>query len=256
MRVLLISFFYVMLLIVGADNNMGEEYQKASALDWWKAINLFDDAKYVAQQMTLPPIKLTLTQPDDTDIENLYKALDVSPPMIEDQVWFLPLLPQDHDILGYEGKINNRAFRVIPDLWKEKINLQSKDVSDVSIAVWCTCCTSHEDAKKALIRRIISGNKAEYEYLQLYKIEKGPGDFCLVDVQGPHPMFWPESVKTYVMNDSRLAFVRGNVAVYMWSYYKDFGCMDLACRIDAFLVEQMKKQKQEKDLELKDNKIE
>jgi hypothetical protein len=42
------------------------------------------------------------------------------------------------------------------------------------------------------------------------------------------------------LSDCRVAFIRGNVAVYLSSYYENFGCMDLACRLDALILEQMK----------------
>jgi hypothetical protein len=83
--------------------------------------------------------------------------------------------------------------------------------------------------------------------LSLYKIEKGPGDVCLVHVN--NGSFLAELVSpnpSLSLSDCRVAFIRGNVAVYLSSYYKNFGCMDLACRLDALILEQIRKANKDK----------
>ncbi|MDO4571513.1 MAG: hypothetical protein Q4D38_14100 [Planctomycetia bacterium] len=96
--------------------------------------------------------------------------------------------------------------------------------------------------------------------LSMYRIDLGPGEDCIVDVvdggyrlleelAGGEPFNYSGSslaCKPY-LSDRRLAFVRGNVAVYMFSTDPDVGCMDLALKMDAQLKELMRKTKETDD---------
>ena len=134
-------------------------------------------------------------------------------------------------------------------------NLQK---SDKRLRGYIGCFESYDVACSNLLRRMTFGSAPLEMYYNMYKIDKGPGDACLVEVGEKRVLdnenhtssiefiLSDKSNVRYFMNDRRVAFVRGNVAVYLQSDYKDFGCMDLACRLDAFLVEQMRKQQEEK----------
>ena len=124
------------------------------------------------------------------------------------------------------------VVRVDPTQFEQQISTESRSdgIGTGQIRMSIVSAGSAEDVKAVLLRDIMSGNMPTEMYLTLHRIENGPGDACLVSVRGDE------------LSEDRVAFIRGNVGVYLSSYYKDFGCMDLACRLDEFLVEQMRKQ--------------
>ncbi len=141
-------------------------------------------------------------------------------------------------------------FRVDVSCFKD-ISLSSilnkNDPEGSYVRVHMQSFDNHVEAKKLALTCIPMASSSPMNFLSLYKIDKGPGDFCLVDVTGPAPKFFRPHTGVdlnamHALSDSRVVFVRGNVAVYLTSSYENFGCMDLACRIDAWLVEQMKRQ--------------
>ncbi|MDO4628375.1 MAG: hypothetical protein Q4C70_04260 [Planctomycetia bacterium] len=74
-----------------------------------------------------------------------------------------------------------------------------------------------------------------------YQLKHGPGDVCLVLFSCDSD---PDSV---LFSDQTVEMYRGNVRVTLRSSYKNFGCMDLAYRLDAYLIEQFEKAKQERE---------
>ena len=86
------------------------------------------------------------------------------------------------------------------------------------------------------------------DLLSYYQLDDGPGDSCFMRVD--EELFYKED--PIPLDERDLIFTRGNVAVHLHSSYKNFGCMDLAYRIDAFLLNQIKNQKEEQSTNNKD----
>jgi hypothetical protein len=75
----------------------------------------------------------------------------------------------------------------------------------------------------------------------LYKIQCRLGDHCLIQVKKQLSKL--EDEYNYYLDDRIIIFVRGNIAVKLQSTYKNFGCMDLAQKIDTLLLEEAERQK-------------
>jgi hypothetical protein len=85
-----------------------------------------------------------------------------------------------------------------------------------------------------------------YPGQNLYKLSDGPGDKCLVCVgikeKLPYTPWDDANIGYLFLSDGCIYFVRGNIAVMLRSSYNNFGCMDLAKKLDAFLLEEAKRQ--------------
>ncbi|MDR3199713.1 MAG: hypothetical protein LBU34_17750 [Planctomycetaceae bacterium] len=134
-------------------------------------------------------------------------------------------------------------FFVNQTKWSVPPDLQTHNKTEGHIRMRICCAVSFEDAANFLVRNLCISSMPLENIFSLYKFDKGPGDICFV------------SANSKGLNDRRVVFIRGNIGISLSSYYKNFGCMDLACRLDALIVEQMKKQqKQEKIKEKEDIK--
>jgi hypothetical protein len=123
--------------------------------------------------------------------------------------------------------------------------------SNGMIRIRMNICKNYDEAMTTPLEMMILWHGYPIDHrLQLYKFDQGPGDVCLLDVIDDSKARWWGG-RTTALTDRRVAFVRGNVAVYLWSSYKHIGCWDLACKIDTALVEQMKKKEREKPPEQK-----
>jgi hypothetical protein len=251
-----------------------EPTNNTTGRDWWYLINHFNEEEYWEQQKKLNDLDLRLNDLDlrlsnfspvqEQDIERFKKIFEVLQiEENEEEKIFSELSIRPNDITGYnypnihlsqllQKGVTMEAFNVDPSQWAEKLNL-SPTIGSGHIRVCIGIADSNEKAKIFLIKSILSGNMLPLNYLTLYKIDKGPGEICLIHVDnglylGKHDTNLPHSRTIPVINDRRIAFIRGNVAVYLISYYKNFGCMDLACRLDALIVEQMKKQQEQEKI--------
>ena len=146
-----------------------------------------------------------------------------------------------------KSSFSGASIHVNLQQWQESFDLTPATASsDGRIVVRIVCANTFDTAKGELVRMFVSGSRDIHWYLSMYKVEKGPGDACLVHVDnGLLTALFGRSAEPPTLNDNRVAFIRGNVAVYLVSYYKDFGCMDLAMKLDAFLLKEAKRQSRE-----------
>jgi len=274
MRDIFIVFCVFLFQIQTFSLTMSEE-PKVTGRDVWRYLNHFDHQEYKEQheQFVLSKkndesaIQTSKQSHEQHYLEQMAEYLQIpkSENIKHATVLMGTILINSRDIKGYffngsrplavsqtESVFGPTTFAIDPGQWSEKLDYplvvnEQNEIGSGGIHVHVECFRSYEEARIRLIGMITAGNMQPAYYLTLYKIEKGPGDVCLVHLYNSlltSPLIRPTGPPT--LSDNRVAFIRGNVAVYMQSSYKDFGCMDLACRLDAFLVEQMKKQ-QEKE---------
>jgi hypothetical protein len=232
---------------------MGEDYSKVSGFDAWRYINHLDREKFVEQQKKLWNFRNVGLMDDLEKFKPIADILRITEDASHKPKKMLlkRFSLEENCIAGYR---NGSAgyFIVEPKQWREQFSdtqILNNTQNNFGINTDFQFCESAEMACMKIIRTIITGNMFAYDYLSLYRIEKGPGDVCLVSVGGMRQRDQPPNIDSAageVLSDRRMVFIRGNVAVYLTSNYNDFGCMDLACRLDALIVEQMKKMEQMK----------
>ncbi len=103
--------------------------------------------------------------------------------------------------------------------------------SEGDIRVKIACCLISEAVQSFIFSgvmydTIFYSSMSPTRHLSLYEIDKGPGDACLVHVVmrpslGTRPK--ADDDVTLTLSDSRVVFVRGNVAVYLTSSYENCG---------------------------------
>jgi hypothetical protein len=257
------------------------DHRLISGRDIWRYLNYFDREDYIKQQKTIFERKYEGLN-DIVGLNGLFfncyeqgkfitDVLRITSKENDDvQIKFLlnQLIIKENDISGYKSlnekkieiyqfenheerkyRYGTTRFSVVPEQWSENLDqsgrypeYQSKD--DVSINVKFSFLPSDEKICVYIIREMTNGSAPRVRRLNFYRLDKGPGDVCLVQVKSSegngnfYAAYNPE--KNYVWNDLRVIFIRSNILVYLTSSYKNFGCMDLACRLDALIVEQMK----------------
>jgi hypothetical protein len=269
----------IFLLLVGMNFCFCEEVDGSgliSGRDIWRYLNYFDREDYLKQQKALLARKhegLGILFNCYEHAKFMTDVLKITSKENEDiQIKFLlnQLLIKENDISGYKSlnkkkikiyRFENRAeqnynfdsmlFSAVPEQWSENLDLSRSDTgkSDSYIHVNFYFLPSDEKICVFIIRQITSSTLPRHLLLNLYRLDKGPGDICLVKVNssdgqdGRGVAYNPE--KDYIWNDRQVIFIRDNIFVFLSSRYKNFGCMDLACRLDALIVEQMKKQQEQ-----------
>jgi len=230
----------------------------------WNEINTFDQEQYAEQVKRIGAtgvVRLNPINPDrhvlmavseilwndpkakENDTQEkavLNSKLDLKQVFFDED--FIPFgykkrFPHSEQIFLSDGTLVMN-IQVDPTQFEEQINIESRTsmATGHSIRTMLKSFDNTDDAKSLILERIMQGNMEILDYLSLYRIDHGPGDTCLVGTVGDR------FGGVNRLSDDRVVFVRGNVAVYLESGYKDFGCMDLAYRFDEFLVEQIKKQ--------------
>jgi hypothetical protein len=248
-----------------------EHIEKVTGRDTWRYINIIDGEKYVHQQKellnsgTLKVSALLYNSENDgylKKIAEIFQVITKSELLLPSENLLQSFSLGSQSLSGYHhqdiyltlsGQNNSciKGITIIPEKWSEKLDISPIMNNFVStnsgkIRIHISINETSEIAGISLIRHIIEGNKHPADYLTLYKIDKGPGDACLVQVEGGNAFSIVRNNRlNFTLNDRRVAFVRYNVTVYLTSSYKNFGCMDLACRLDALIVEQMKKQQEQ-----------
>jgi hypothetical protein len=261
----------------------------------WRYLNYFDREDYIKQQKTIFARKYEVPN-DIVGLNGLFfncyeqgkfitDVLRITSKENDDvQVKFLlnQLIIKENDISGYKSlnekkieihrfenhderkyRYGTMQFSVVPEQWSENLDLSGRyheeyqSKYDVSINVKFSFLPSDEKICVYIIRAITASSNRRENLLNFYRLDKGPGDVCLVQVKSSegngnfYAAYNPE--KNYVWNDLRVIFIRSNILVYLTSSYKNFGCMDLACRLDALIVEQMKKQQEKTDVKQPSN---
>jgi hypothetical protein len=175
-----------------------------------------------------------------------------------------PGTSQKHDVKVdkfYEGQHSLQFFDFVMYInskqWQEEMDTSSSSVKKErgQINVSICCQDSGDIAYFNLLAResfmnTLSSRVPPYHYpgVSLFKIEEGqevPGDKCLVPVHSLRmlsPPWGNENIGYLFMGDVTMYFIRGNVAVKLSSNYKNLGCMDLARKLDTFLLEETKRQ--------------
>ena len=121
----------------------------------------------------------------------------------------------------------------------------------------CIVCTASMDASASFLFELWetpsiwkpSSKPPGVTGLGYWRFQEGPGDKCLISVS-PEEKFvfqpWHEEFSgTLLLRDTVMYFVRGNIAVRLQSSIDNFGCMDLAQKLDALLLEEAQKQIEE-----------
>jgi hypothetical protein len=261
-------------LLTGVNSMCDDPINNVTGRDWWYFINYINKEEYERywkRQKKLSELGLKffnfdsveeteclkkiieILQIEENGEEKIVSDISISSDAITGYKYYDPnihisRLPQKNSIVS--------IFDVNQTQWAEKLNLtpiinsvQGTVNRTGGIRVYIGIADNNEKVKILLMKQILSGSMIPIQYLNLCKIDKGPGEVCLIHVDngeylGHHNKNLPNSTKNPIINDRRIAFVRCNVAVYLCSYYMNFGCMDLACRLDALIVEQMRKQQE------------
>jgi hypothetical protein len=291
-KIFIISIFLLLSVSFGFCEEMSD-HCLISGRDIWRSLNYFDHDKFINQQKALyakEPDGLGLRGAGiNTGIgSNIYKyaksitdILEITSKENEDfQIKFSlnQFIIKENEVYGYQSgqleiyQLENREkslyshgvsnFIVVSEQWSEKLDLSSRDTARKNPALirvefyflpFVDCF--YEKICEHIAYKLTFGSAPLDIRLNLYRLDKGPGDVCLAKVNSSHSGFVrlsnPE--KNYVWNDQQVIFIRSNIFVSLTSYYKNFGCMDLACRLDALIVEQMKKQQEKEKIEKKGN---
>jgi len=267
MSQIIYSLVIVALFAVLTPLIFSEETPKLSLLHQdWKEKNLIDSERFIKQQTTVfKTNRPTLRIPNDnssrmslepfaeilwneklTDNHTILNCYLRSVSLEKNSIFGYPF-PNDLPTTSSKNPFPI-SFQVDPDQFTKPLQITPRNELSTHGHIYAKIMVfdSYEEAKILSLAVIIAGNMPYWDYFRLYRIDHGPGDACIVHVDGGGLV--PSGAKiSPQLSDHRVAFIRGNVAVYLVSYYKDFGCMDLAYRLDALLVEQMRKQREEKE---------
>ena len=123
------------------------------------------------------------------------------------------------------------------------------------IRVYIMCRDSGDVAASSLFGLLEPRFHNRYAGQNMFKCPEGPGDKCLLGagtkngvqyvVRLPPTPWSSEHLGSLAIGDGGIFFVRGNIAVNLQSSYDNFGCMDLARKLDAFLLGEAKRQAEE-----------
>ena len=139
---------------------------------------------------------------------------------------------------------------VDPKIWPEVGEPRMRGAKGVIVHI--VCLDSGDTAASSIFSLFDSRFHDRYAGQNIFKVPEGPGDKCLmgVGIMGidyrltSHP--WArEHLGNLTIGDGGIYFVRGNVAIYLQSSIDSFGCLDLAKKLDAFLLEEAKRQAEE-----------
>ena len=289
--------FFVFLLQICNHSAIMSQETKVSGRDFWKHLNRIDLDEYVKRhndyvlsRKDSKPIKPRSMESFEAEADYLQLPKEIENtkrynfvpmeriPGYSGVRWYrrnykLPESTVSLPLTGFEAD-----FYVDSEQWSEdltQIGINKRIPGHIRVRLYVF--NTYQEARVGILRRVATFSSMRPEHYQLYKIEKGPGDVCLVRQlkgmtswnykieKGPSDVcFVPldkgmasrniviakESFKP-VIDDNHMVFIRGNIAIHMLSYYKDFGCMDLACRLDAFLLEQFEKAEMGAEMEAK-----
>ncbi|MDO4571717.1 MAG: hypothetical protein Q4D38_15155, partial [Planctomycetia bacterium] len=142
------------------------------------------------------------------------------------------------------------TFEIFIDQKQWPVTIQPPS-SGKGITVNIVCADSGDMAASILLTPPLSSLFDAYPGRGLFRLKDGPGNKCLIGVGTKERLQYPtwdrKNIGYLASKDRIMYFVRGNVAVELISSYENLGCMDLARKLDAFLVELMENAKRTAD---------
>lgn len=152
------------------------------------------------------------------------------------------------DVMAGQAPFSCFEAAVDPEIWPGVDEPRNRGYK--GIMVYIMCRDSGDVAASSLFGLFESRYK--YPAEKIFRIPEGPGDKCLVGVGRKGdlqmvdrlpPSHWLKGDFTDLCTgDHGMYFVRGNVAVRLQSSIDNFGCMDLAEKLDALFLEEAKRQ--------------
>jgi hypothetical protein len=245
----LLMFFYLFLIVTYCTSfSMSQEIEKIPS----------KKEKYCLRQMIFEESKEFITQQNEigdihwrgkmgfpsrilgvVDDKHLEKTVLIVPSFVikHNSLWGYDL---KNDIIISQTKVPFICFEGVIDKerWTPSIN-SSSIIANKGILVHMICGASGDIAINQTLS-LLSNNITPIGW-GMYKVNEGPGDNCLIQVE--KKISEDGNNNGYYLNDRLMVFVRGNIAVRLQSYYKNFGCMDLARKIDTLLLEKAERQK-------------